>query len=60
MRNAKLQTKVNAGTLTSAGLLNLDHVHLLNCCVCVWVNMVQFLVSSVVQLSTMSKPTPDN
>lgn len=60
MCNAKLQTKVNAGTLTGSGLLNLDEVHSLNCCVCVWVNMVPLLLSSVLQLLTMSKPTPDN
>lgn len=58
--NARLQPTVDAGILTSSGLLNLDDAHSLNCCMWVWVNMVQLLVSSVVQLLTMSKPTLDN
>ena len=60
VHNARLRAKVNAGTLTSSGLLKLDDVYSLNCCMYVWVNMVQLLISSVVQLLTMSKPTLDN
>lgn len=60
VHNGRLQTKVNAGTSTSSGLLSLDDVHSLNCCVRAWVNVVQLVIPSVAQLLTMSKPTLDN
>lgn len=42
--NVRLQTKINADYLTSSELLSFEEVNSLNCCMCVWVNMVQLLI----------------
>lgn len=42
--NVRLQTKINAGSLISSELLSFEEVNSLNCCMCVWVNMVQLLI----------------